>query len=1002
MSRNRDDDDLERIVTHFCQQQRQWLESEYSSEPDVNAEALRSLRVAEVTVGLFGRAVIRLVPHRTWLPAHSFSTGDEVEVECSNHSNTSRSGNGNASLSRTRKRRNRPNGVICAVTDTSISVALSSSEETSEDDWNAPPYTLLPRSRVEIHQKLRQAIQNVEDAAVSGGKQKDPCPAQHILPYLFQVPKRAAMLNQSATTEKEALSSFDPQATSSSSTNNALDPSQREAVEFALSPPYPICCIHGPPGTGKTTTVVAWIRRAVLDRGWKLLVAAPSHVAVDQLLSRLQQPPVDPKQPPLRMVRLGHPARVQPHLLAYSLEALVQNADGTAIVQDVRRELQQHFRSTRVNYAEVKRLRLEIRQREEKVVQQLLSQAQIVLCTCVGAASRLLAGLAFDAVVIDEAAQATEAACWIPALLAKQQIVLAGDHCQLPPTVLSDIPEVQKGLSTTLFERVMLLYGETPVDGRISRMLKVQYRMHATIANWASQALYHSALQTHESVRDQTLAHAFPNASADDFLGPLVLLDTAGCDLHDSTNVDGSRYNPGEGQLVCAHVRKLLALGLRADQIAVITPYNGQVELLKSIVLPEHPTLPIRSVDGFQGGEREAVIISLVRSSVGGREGIGFLRDDRRLNVAVTRAQRHCCIIGDSETVSHSPFIRNLLDWIETHGEVHSAVEVLSDIDNDVNERDMAQAEIILQQLIDQTDAQHPTSSHTQSASKRPSSVEPKSDVDLDVRRQTLSARIQTFQANSQPGDKMTFGSELSRLDRKLVHEIAEELKLEHASGGREGVNRRIAISIPIKSNTEYSKVLSVISSDSVVMDPVASVDSVEAVEDDTVNVVTDDNDVDEEATAVVPFASQALVALDVDDEVGSHRDTGNDLLRSLAIERAEREKQKQPPNTKKNKKKGQKSGGASRPSHPANIVPAGDMDSDDEIAFLDAQIATVQNSHGRRVEGAGPGYRTIINGILLAQPKPVTKNTNAKATNALNAKLKAAQESRKAQAKKK
>jgi AAA domain/R3H domain len=994
--RAEEEEDLERLVTHFCQQQRQWLALEYHASSEDPTEAQRSLRVAEVSVGLFGRAVLRFVPHhRTGFPgAHSsFSTGDEVEVDWND---TPRRSSGGTETNDTgpRKRRNRPRGVICAVTDMAISVALSSEAEIA--DWDAPPYTLRPRSRGEIQEKLQKALQQLEEA-VSGTQKDTCCPAQHIIPHLFQVPKPVEKRHLDRTRQTEVS----PCTTAATSCNirNTLDPSQREAVEFALDPPYPICCIHGPPGTGKTTTVVEWIHRACLDRGWKLLVTAPSHVAVDQLLARLTGSS-------LRLVRLGHPARVQPQLLAYSLEALVRAADGTAIVQDIRQELQQHWRSsttTRVNYAQVQRLRREIRQREEKVVQQLLAQAQVVLCTCVGAASRLLAGRAFDAVVIDEAAQATEAACWIPALRAQRLILLAGDHCQLPPTVRSEVPEVQQGLATTLFERILHLYGASPVESRISRMLKVQYRMHATIANWASQAMYHQALQTHESVRDRTLAHSFPAAleDDDDFLGPLVLLDTAGCDLHDCTNADGSRYNPGEAQLVGVQVRRLLALGLRADQMAVITPYNGQVELLKSMLLPEHPTLPIRSVDGFQGGERDAVILSLVRSSPGGRDGIGFLRDDRRLNVAVTRAQRHCCVIGDSDTVGQSRFLRNLLDWIETHGEVHSAMEILAD--NDVNEKDMEQAERILQQLMDQTDLPHGTSFKPPSVSKRPSTATPKSEVDLDERRATLRARIQEFHDNSPSGAEMRFGTELSKLDRRLVHEIAEELGLEHASGGREGVNRRIAVSIPVRSDTAHSKVLAMISTrDSVVESPVAAVDTIgRTIEDDAVNVVADDEDDDEEPVADVRSASHSFAALNVGDEVESNHDSRNDLLRILANERAQREKHK-PASKSKIKNKGQKLGGASRPTHPASIAPAVDVDSDDEMAYLDAQIASVQNSHGRRVEGAGPGYRTIINGILLAQPKPARKTTNTKATNALNAKLKAAQDSRKVQLKKK
>jgi ATP-dependent RNA/DNA helicase IGHMBP2 len=180
--------------------------------------------------------------------------------------------------------------------------------------------------------------------------------------------------------------------------------------------------------------------------------------------------------------------------------------------------------------------------------------------------------------------------------------------------------------------------------------------------------------ETHESVKNRQLKDLCPKESYGDTKGEydeliaetaLMLIDTAGCSMYESTNAAGSRYNEEEAQLVEQHMRKLLAIGLTPNQIAIITPYNGQVELLRQKLLPDTPGLQIRSVDGFQGGEREAVILSLVRSSArGGQDGIGFLRDDRRLNVAVTRAKRHCCVICDTETVSKSEFVHTLVTWI--------------------------------------------------------------------------------------------------------------------------------------------------------------------------------------------------------------------------------------------------------------------------------------------------------------------------------------------------
>jgi ATP-dependent RNA/DNA helicase IGHMBP2 len=218
--------------------------------------------------------------------------------------------------------------------------------------------------------------------------------------------------------------------------------------------------------------------------------------------------------------------------------------------------------------------------------------------------------------------------------------VLAGDHCQLSPTIKSNSPTVHQGLSKTMFERLMELYGDNEnrdKDGRVSRMLKVQYRMHETISNWASNAMYGGHLQTHDSVRHRTLRQLTGNSNEQNDVAEssLMLIDTAGCNMNESVNAAGSRFNEGEALLVKKHVKLLVDFGVPQQQIAVITPYNGQVELLRISLLGEYPKLEVRSVDGFQGGEREAVVLSLVRSSErGGMDGIGFLKDKRRLNVA--------------------------------------------------------------------------------------------------------------------------------------------------------------------------------------------------------------------------------------------------------------------------------------------------------------------------------------------------------------------------------
>lgn len=259
---------------------------------------------------------------------------------------------------------------------------------------------------------------------------------------------------------------------------------------------------------------------------------------------------------------------------------------------------------------------------------------------------------------------------------------MAGDHCQLPPTVISDVA-AEKGLKQTLFERLLLRPGP-----RISRMLDVQYRMHDAICRWASAALYDGRLKTHPSCQSHRLCDMAGVRDTEETRTPLWLIDTAGCDMAESigladgpalplradgADADGSRSNDGEARVLAAHLRRLQLAGVRDDDVCVITPYNAQVQLLRMQLRESHPRLEIGSVDGMQGREKEAVLLTLVRSNEA--HEVGFLADDRRINVAVTRARRHVCLVCDSETIRAHPFLRVLLDHFFAHGEVRSAAE---------------------------------------------------------------------------------------------------------------------------------------------------------------------------------------------------------------------------------------------------------------------------------------------------------------------------------------
>eukprot|EP00980_Cylindrotheca_fusiformis_P000465 scaffold115_cov123-Cylindrotheca_fusiformis.AAC.5 len=1009
------------IIHEFVAEQRELLELEFeadSNEADAatnKSDARAShivpgLEASDISIGLYGRTVVRLsslADNEVRLPAHRFTVGDEVQIRKQNLKNS-------------------PSGVISAVADTFIDVALfpnnsykqgnnsknqlnkkndAGDDEEQVDILSQPPFSLVPMSSVQVHRKMVSTL-DVLDKQGTG----HPI-AGHIVSAMFHPDFKDGQQSQTRT----EIQPFNPN----------LDQSQLEAISFALRHDQKIALIHGPPGTGKTTTVAELIHQAVRVHKMKVLVTAPSNVAVDNILERLVLSDTSERtvgnnkasaKGILRAIRLGHPARIKASILKYSLESQVQSADGTEIVDDVRKELQSYLRvlskpkskgnDKRIAYREIKTLRKEIRTREEKVVQELLSTTQVVLATTVGAANRLLDKVegGFDLVIIDEAAQALEASCWIP-ILRGRKVVLAGDHCQLPPTIKARSQRAQLKLSKTMFERLMELYGDDKRDNgkspRISRMLQVQYRMHHDIADWASQAMYGGELKTHDSVKDQTLSQLdmikrlSSEGEPDEMAETVMLLvDTAGCEYFETVNSAGSRFNQGEAKIVTQHVHKLMQLGLDQSQVAIITPYNGQVELLRSMLLPDFPKLEIRSVDGFQGGEREAVVLSLVRSSDrGGKDGIGFLKDDRRQNVAITRAKRHLAVVCDTETVSQSKFIQNLISWMEDKGEHRSAIEYAAAGAQSEYEADLISAETELLRLVE--------SEVEKTEKEKAKKFEAKKMA--ENKRKELMDSISTFAENGQKGDEMKLSSELTSYDRRLVHEFAEQLGLGHKSEGVDGVNRSITLSIqkgavtkPLSHKTEIvergEESLSV--STAAEAPIVSTFANLELDDSDSQGSDEDDND-------AVHRDNQDKVPVDHGSEQGE-----NSMLSQLAREREERNREKartaaeaaQSGNKKKSTKKpkGQKLGGKKKEKEPEE-----NFDDLDDMAFLDAQIDKAQNSHGRKVDGKGT-YRTIVNGVLNSRPNPHPKPTNARANAALKSKLKEAQSARRAKPKKK
>ena len=431
---------------------------------------------------------------------------------------------------------------------------------------------------------------------------------------------------------------------------NALNKEQQAALDLA-DRAQDFMLVHGPPGTGKTTVLVEVIRRAVA-RGEKVLASAPSNLAVDNLVERLAAAGVAP-------LRIGHPARVLPSVLEHTLDQRVRDHESARIAKKLiddalklrasARKRQQRrgpgrFSEARADEREARALFAEARKLDSRAQADVLDRAQVVLATLTGSATKLLAHRQFDLAVVDEATQSVEPAVYL-ALLKADRAVLAGDHLQLPPTILS--PDAA-ALGVSLFERLAAVHPEAMVT------LYEQYRMNEQIMRYPSDALYQGRLRAHPSV-----AHHHIDST------PLVFIDTAGRGFEDETpEASESKMNIGEAELAASEARKLLAL-LAPEDIAVITPYEAQVQRIRAL-LAEFPELEVDTVDGFQGREKEAIVLSLVRSNEAGE--VGFLCDIRRMNVALTRARKKLIVIGDGATIARHPFYDGFLLYAQSIG----------------------------------------------------------------------------------------------------------------------------------------------------------------------------------------------------------------------------------------------------------------------------------------------------------------------------------------------
>ncbi|MSR52882.1 MAG: DNA-binding protein [Gemmataceae bacterium] len=446
-----------------------------------------------------------------------------------------------------------------------------------------------------------------------------------------------------------------------------LNESQQDAIALALAA-KDLAIIHGPPGTGKTTAVVEVIRQAV-RRGDRVLACAPSNLAVDNLLEKLLAAGENP-------VRLGHPARVSESLREHTLDVLAESHSDAKQARKFYKEAHAMLRKsgkwTRAKpepgergslRREARALIDDARKLDDLAVEKILDGTRILCATLTGLNADLLGNRTFDLIAIDEACQTPEPACWTAIGRAKR-IVLAGDHCQLPPTVLS-LEASRKGLRVSLMERLVACFGPT-----ITRRLRMQYRMNDAIAGFSSAEFYATDLVAHESVTGHLLRDLPGVESTALTVTPVQFIDTAGAG-YDEEEVNESKRNVNEAKLAVVKVRGLLEAGLAPEQIAVIAPYSAQVKLLREML--DVAGLEIDSVDGFQGREKEAVVLTIVRSNPEG--DVGFLADVRRTNVALTRARRKLIVIGDSATLANHPFYQRMLTYFEQIGAYSSVWE---------------------------------------------------------------------------------------------------------------------------------------------------------------------------------------------------------------------------------------------------------------------------------------------------------------------------------------
>ncbi|EGG23977.1 AN1-type zinc finger-containing protein [Cavenderia fasciculata] len=782
-------------------------------ELELKGICIRKLKLNSISTGLGGRCLVKLVSavQDEYLPPHRFTPGDIVGIR------TTKSKPGQSLSS----------GVVYRVDRFRITISFDEYDEELMADWESFVFAIDKLSNDVTYRKMREALESLRSDRIASGSGGGTTITNQVSSRILDVVFNGAEPHQSATYTSSSENNNNNNNTTLKPITSKLNQTQIKAVEFALGS-SDIALIHGPPGTGKTTTVVEFIVQCV-RRGQRVLACAPSNLAVDNMLEKLIA--VNGINP----TRVGHPARIMEGLSKYTLDHKTKNSEEAEVVRGLRKEIADLLKETkskgtdrdrrRVIGSTIKDLRKDLRSREVVLVEQVIKNSKVVLSTCTGAADYSLRHHDFDIVVIDEAGQALEASCWI-AIRKGRRLVLAGDHQQLPPTIHSD-DAAKDGLSVTLFERLIRIYGD-----KISRLLSIQYRMNQSIMNWSSKEFYNSEMHADESVASHLLQGLNPEKikTTPTTTCPIVLIDTSGCDMEESMEdeigVDQSKSNIGEARVVATYVKKLLQHGVLESNIGIISPYNGQVKCLKAVI--ESKQIEIGTVDGFQGREKEVIIISMVRSNPP-PHNVGFLKEDRRTNVAITRARRQVVIVADCLTISSYPFLKRMVDYCRETGLVRSALEYsagdLDDMSNTGQEFVLVSSDEEEWDNEKKSDRNNTSQKLALQAKQKKSIAElkkekkmakkkdqNKSKQELEVENEekkkkeiaSLDAMIQQFIKSS--NTVYSLPPTLTSYQRMLVHELADKYKLGHESIG-EGEQRQITLTKKSKDKKSTSTI---------------------------------------------------------------------------------------------------------------------------------------------------------------------------------------------------